>query len=79
MQETSESKPRNGFTKNAAHVTHRHQRTKNYISGPRLEVVILIIFLGNIDSSLIGGYSIGYELLPINGLLNFIGLYLIRK
>ena len=41
--------------------------------------MILIIFLGNIDSSLIGGYSIGYELLPINGLLNFIGLYLIRK
>ena len=41
--------------------------------------MILIIFLGNIDSSLIGGYSIGYELLHINGLLNFIGLYLIRK
>ncbi|SUZ70584.1 uncharacterized protein METZ01_LOCUS23438 [marine metagenome] len=41
--------------------------------------MILIIILGNIDSSSIGGYSIGYELLPINGLLNFIGLYLIRK
>tara|TARA_B100002049_G_scaffold188970_1_gene145862 strand:- start:6 stop:1448 length:1443 start_codon:yes stop_codon:yes gene_type:complete len=41
--------------------------------------MILIIILGNIDSSSIGGYSIGYELLPINGLFNFIGLYLIRK
>ena len=41
--------------------------------------IILIVILGNIPSSLIGGYSIGYELLPINGLLNFIGLYLIRK
>ena len=41
--------------------------------------MIFIIILGNIDSSAIGGYSIGYELLPINGLLNFIGLYLIRK
>ena len=41
--------------------------------------MILIIILGNIPSSLIGGYFIGYELLPINGLLNFIGLYLIRK
>jgi len=41
--------------------------------------MILIIILGNIDSSSIGGYSIGYELLTINGLLNFIGLYLIRK
>ena len=41
--------------------------------------MILIIILGNIDSSSIGGYSIGYELLPINGLLNFIGLYLIRR
>jgi len=41
--------------------------------------MILIIILGNIDSSSIGGYSIGYELLPINGLQNFIGLYLIRR
>tara|TARA_B100001057_G_scaffold495315_1_gene594049 strand:+ start:4589 stop:6043 length:1455 start_codon:yes stop_codon:yes gene_type:complete len=41
--------------------------------------IILIIIIGNIPPELIGGYSIGYELLPFNGLLNFIGLYLIRK
>ena len=41
--------------------------------------IILIFILGNIPSSMLGGYSIGYELLPINGLINFIGLYLIRK
>ena len=41
--------------------------------------IILIIFIGNIPPEAIGGYSIGYELLPFNGLINFIGLYLIRK
>ena len=41
--------------------------------------IILIILIGNIPPEAIGGYSIGYELLPFNGLINFIGLYLIRK
>ncbi len=41
--------------------------------------IILIILIGNIPPGLIGGYTIGYELLPFNGLINFIGLYLIRK
>lgn len=35
--------------------------------------------LGNIDSASLGGYQIGYELLPINGLLTFLGLVLIRR
>ena len=41
--------------------------------------VIIVIFIGRIPSEYIGGYVIGYELLPINGLITFIGLFLIRK
>jgi Na+/proline symporter len=35
--------------------------------------------LGTIPAENLGGYEIGYELLPINGLLTFIGLILIRR
>ncbi len=41
--------------------------------------VILITVIANIPSESIGGYVVGYELLPINGLLTFIGLVLIRR
>jgi len=41
--------------------------------------VLIVIFIGNIPSSSIGNYKIGYELLPINGLITFIGLILIRR
>jgi Na+/proline symporter len=41
--------------------------------------IIIIIVIGNLPKEMLGGYSIGYELLPFNGLLNFVGLYLIRK
>ncbi len=41
--------------------------------------VLIIIGITNLPSSMLGGYVIGYELLPINGLITFIGLYLIRK
>ncbi len=44
-----------------------------------LVAVLLIIGISNLPSELLGGYSIGYELLPINGLITFIGLWLIRK
>lgn len=39
----------------------------------------LSIVLGNIPPSFIGGYELGYELLPINGLITFLGLILIRR
>lgn len=42
-------------------------------------VVTFIAFLGNIDAEYLGGYQVGYELLPLNGLLTFLGLLLIRK
>ena len=41
--------------------------------------IIIIIVIGNLPKEMLGGYSIGYELLPLNGFLNFVGLYLIRK
>ncbi|WP_411031631.1 sodium:solute symporter [Spongiimicrobium sp. 3-5] len=41
--------------------------------------VLLIVGLANIPSENLGGYTVGYELLPINGMLTFIGLFLIRK
>ncbi len=41
---------------------------------------VLIIFgIAQIPSELLGGYQVGYELLPMNGLLTFIGLWLIKK
>ena len=41
--------------------------------------LVLISILGNLDASLLGGYQLGYELLPLNGLLTFLGLVLIRR
>jgi hypothetical protein len=41
--------------------------------------VIIIILIANIPASYLGGYQVGYELLPLNGLLTFFGLWLIRK
>ena len=41
--------------------------------------ILLIILVGNLSSESLGGYQIGYELLPLNGLLTFIGLLLIRQ
>ncbi|MGB5667879.1 MAG: sodium:solute symporter [Maribacter sp.] len=40
--------------------------------------VFIIYLLGKIPPESLGGYTFGYELLPINGLLTFIGLWLIR-
>jgi hypothetical protein len=44
-----------------------------------LTSVVLIVLVANIPASYLGGYQVGYELLPLNGLLTFIGLWLIRK
>lgn len=40
--------------------------------------VIITSGLGTLEASFLAGYEIGYELLPINGLITFIGLVLIR-
>lgn len=44
-----------------------------------ISAVLIVLALAKIPAESIGGYVIGYELLPVNGLLTFIGLYLIRK
>jgi Na+/proline symporter len=41
--------------------------------------VIIVAILGGIPPEALGGYNVGYELLPINGLITFIGLILIRR
>lgn len=41
--------------------------------------VLISYGLGQIPAEQIGGYVIGYELLPINGLFTFLGLILIRR
>jgi hypothetical protein len=41
--------------------------------------VLIVALLANLDPSFLGGYKIGYELLPINGLITFLGLILIRR
>lgn len=39
----------------------------------------ITFLISTIPPNLINGYIMGYELLPINGLLTFLGLFLIRK
>ena len=41
--------------------------------------ILLIVMVGNLSPETLGGYQIGYELLPLNGLLTFLGLLLIRQ
>ena len=41
--------------------------------------VVITAIIGNIPSEMLGGYVVGYELLPINGLITFLGLILIRS
>lgn len=41
--------------------------------------VVITAIIGNIPAEMLGGYVVGYELLPINGLLTFLGLILIRR
>ena len=44
-----------------------------------LGALALISIIGNLDAAILGGYQLGYELLPLNGLLTFLGLVLIRR
>ncbi|AWX45503.1 Sodium/iodide cotransporter [Flagellimonas maritima] len=56
----------------------KHKVKDNYVWIVALISVITIALLGNVDPEYLGGYVVGYELLPLNGLLTFIGLWLIR-
>jgi len=51
----------------------------NYVWIVAAAAVLMAIGISNIPPVYLGGYAVGYELLPVNGLFTFIGLYLIRK
>ena len=51
----------------------------NYVWIVTLLSVIIVAILGSIPPETLGGYVIGYELLPLNGLITFLGLILIRR
>ena len=50
-----------------------------YVWGVARGVILTVVCLANLPDSWLGGYQIGYELLPLNGLLTFFGLWLIRN
>ncbi len=56
----------------------RYQIKDRFVWVVALVSVLSIVGLANLPTSYLGGYAVGYELLPINGLITFIGLYLIR-
>ncbi len=51
----------------------------SYVWIVALVVILLVALLANLPPAILGGYEIGYELLPLNGLLTFLGLMVIRK
>lgn len=55
-----------------------HAIKDRYVWIVALIAVGIILTLAKIPVELLGGYAFGYELLPLNGLLTFIGLWLIR-
>ena len=56
-----------------------YQIKDRFVLWVALAAVGIIFFVGQLPSSWLGGYQLGYELLPINGLLTFLGLVLIRR
>jgi len=57
----------------------KHKIKDNYVWIVALISVVLTAIIGNVPPEDLGGYVVGYELLPINGILTFIGLLLIRR
>ena len=57
----------------------RYQIRDRYVWVIAAAAVLIIMGVANLPDTVLNGYEIGYELLPINGLLTFIGLYLIRE
>lgn len=57
----------------------KHKLKDNYVWMVALASVLIIIFLGKIPADRLNGYVFGYELLPLNGLLTFFGLWMIRQ
>jgi SSS family transporter len=57
----------------------KHQIKDSYVWMVALTSVLTIVLVANVPTEYLGGYQMGYELLPLNGLLTFIGLWLIRN
>lgn len=57
----------------------KHRLKDKYVLVVTILSVIIIVIVANIPSTYLGGYILGYELLPLNGLLTFFGLWLIRE
>lgn len=57
----------------------KHQIKDKYVWIVALVCVSIILILAKLPSDYFGGYIFGYELLPMNGLLTFVGLWLIRE
>jgi len=57
----------------------KHVIKDKYVWIIALLSVVASYFINSFSSQLFNGYMFGYELIIINGLLTFIGLYLIRK
>ena len=57
----------------------KHTVKDNYVWIVALLSVLSIIGFTNLPTEYLGGYKFGYELLPLNGLLTFLGLWLIRN
>ncbi|WP_411895410.1 sodium:solute symporter [Winogradskyella sp. A2] len=57
----------------------KYQIKDRYVWIVALSSAIIISIIGSIPPENLGGYTLGYELLPINGLITFLGLLLLRK
>jgi len=57
----------------------KHKIKDRYVWFVVFASVGLTSLLGSVDPEALGGYVIGYELLPLNGLFTFLGLVLIRS
>ena len=55
----------------------KHQIKDKWVWLVALLSVISIVIIANINPDYLGGYVLGYELLPLNGLLTFLGLLMI--
>lgn len=56
----------------------KHKIKDSYVWIVALLSVATIVLIASVPAEYLGGYQVGYELLPLNGLLTFIGLWLIR-
>lgn len=57
----------------------KYQLKDHWVWVVAILVIVLVSTIANLPASVLGGYQIGYELLPFNGLITFLGLFLIRQ